>query len=243
VKLSAEVHRDEIEGAGANEPFIERDGEIVHLANVASLPDQSSIEDRDLVYFVGRFPDSVARAAQRDEPCVRVFVEVDTDRFVHLGLGRIIAVRLGEPELIGFQTEAPLSDAWLERIAPHVLEAPAVRSASVDVFVELARSSDGWRATVPSVGVDVPRPTYRDALSSASEEAIARIFRALADGDESVQSVKPEVEGLRAMGEPAHEWPMNEIEAARRVVVRVNAFSADLDSPGWALSHDEVWFG
>ena len=67
-------------------------------------------------------------------------------------------------------------------------------------------------------------------------------MRALAGGDESARPAKPDVAGLRAIDSPSHTWPMDEVLAARRVIVRVNVFSADVDTPGWALSEDEVWF-
>ena len=35
---------------------------------------------------------------------------------------------------------------------------------------------------------------------------------------------------------------VNAIASARRVVVRVNVYSADLTMPGWAMSRDELWF-
>lgn len=64
--------------------------------------------------------------------------------------------RVGKPEMLGLETEAPLSDAWLARVAPDVLHPIEPRKASVDIYVGLSQvvsakpDVEGLRSTTAS---------------------------------------------------------------------------------------------
>lgn len=120
-KHLGDYRRGEINGAKL--PFVRQsDGTVAHFAFLITAPNRSSLGGSDLVHYEGDLPDCIVRAAEADQrSLIRVFVEVEAEHLVHLGFGRVVALRLGKSKLLGPHTEVPLPEPWIARVAPALL--------------------------------------------------------------------------------------------------------------------------
>ncbi len=228
---------------GSDEPFHNRGGAYTYVAVTITDPSSHQLESAQFVTYYGDVPAFVVDAIRADErQPFHVFVEVDADRFVYLGEGRMAALRTGRDKatMIGFHVEAAVPDVDIAKIAPDLLDPVPPTPASVHFYVEVVRSHQSWTAVVPGFGIEARETTFLAALAEAEKRATRKVMGMLVNG-ESLPHNAVDTEGLHTLdgGTP---WPAETLARSPRVVVCVNVFSADLRIPGCVVARDQCWF-
>lgn len=220
----------------ANEAFARLDdGTAVYVSRLASTPVHHRILASDQIGYRGEIPEWVGEVFHREERFL-LFVERAPDCVECVGLVMACTFRSaqGKPFEIAFHVP-DLSREIVAALAPDVLEQVEARPWSATAYIEVVRSGDEWIARALDHEVSHRARELLVALADVADELGALLLRNAKPG-ERLAAAMPDTSGMRALGQN-----LGEAAIARRVIVRVGYYSADLDIPGWAVSRDDSW--
>lgn len=208
------------------------DGAAVHVCRERSDPGRHRVISRNDVWFRGILPPWVLVAFEREE-LFRTYVERGDDELVFVGDAWPTMLRSkrgsDEREMILHVRDE------MEWMPPDDVPEPA----GAHLFIELVRSGGEWIAMVPGTDIRAAHADALHALCLVEDPACNTAIDRLRGGAPLVQP-EPDVGAMKAISITS-SWPTDDLARASRAVVQIHVSSADLRTPGWAMSRETCW--